>query len=307
LIPNPYPSALSWNTPAGYDAAVYFFNAATGNYVTFADGVPSPAIAPVGQSFFVKTSVPGTAGAMTISNAGRLHHNQNFYKAVTEIPNLLKMKASSETSMDEAYVRFHAQATNLFDAEKDAQKLFGFGDAPQLFTFFEGINYAINTLGLTNNHLVVPMHFKMNANGMVQLEADGLQSFKPESSVFLEDVNLNQMINLSEQSNYSFEHDQSIPANRFNLHFYGVLDTDETAVASEWKVWSYNKFIYISSPGFAESNADITIYDLQGRKLYQQNHHASNPIVIYGGEMPQFLVVKINSNAKIQTSKIIIR
>jgi hypothetical protein len=306
LIPNPYPSALNWITPAGYDAAVYFFNSATGNYVTYAGGVPGPAIAPVGQSFFIKTSVPGIAGAMTISNADRLHHNQNFYKAVTEIPNLLKIKANSQTSMDEAYVRFHDQATNQFDAEMDAQKLFGFGDAPQLYTFFEEINYAINTLGLSNNHLVIPMHFKMNANGMIQLEAEGTQSFNQGFSVFLEDVYLNQMINLSVQSIYSFEHDQSNPDNRFNLHFYGVLDTDETVAATAWKAWSYNKYIYISIPEIYESTAEIELFDLTGRKIYQQKHAINNPIIIYGGDIPQLVFVKINTVSKTHTSKIII-
>ncbi len=307
LIPNPYPSALQWSTPGGYDAAVYFFNAATGNYVTFADGVPSPAIIPSGQSFFIKTTTPGgNANALTINNANRLHHNQNLYKATTDIACLLKLKATSEVSEDETYIRFHDQATNYFDPEKDARKLSGFGDAPQLYTVTDDINYAINALQITNSHVVVPMNFEMNPQGTVQLEASGMHTFAPGAAIFLEDIYLNQMINLSEQAIYSFEHLQNINADRFRIHFYGVLETNERPTES-WKVWSYNKYIYISIPEMNESSAKIELFDITGREIYRQKHAIDNPIIIYGGDISQLVFVKINTASKTHTAKIIIR
>ena len=307
LLPNPYPSAIEWSTPTGYDAAVYFYNGATGNYQTFADGVPSPAIVPSGQSFFVKKSAPGgNANAITISNSSRLHNNQALYKSTNAVSNLLQIKVNSEISEDNAYIRFHEEATNLFDSDKDARKLNGFGDAPQLYSSMDGINYAINTLEMTNEPITVPLHFTMSMDGMVNMEIAGLESFTQEGSVFLEDLYLNEMIDVTEQSVYSFLHQQNIPADRFKLHFNGMVGTE--AIAGEAiKMYSIDKQIYIHLPSGDLSNATVEIFDQMGRNVYHQIHASDNPIVINANSYPNFLVVKVKTASQAKTSKLIIQ
>ncbi|MCK9451282.1 MAG: hypothetical protein M0Q90_06285 [Bacteroidales bacterium] len=307
LLPNPYPSAIEWSTPTGYDAAVYFYNGATGNYQTFADGVPSPAIVPSGQSFFVKKSVPGgSASAITISNSSRLHNNQALYKSTNAVSNLLQIKVSSEISEDNAYIRFHEEATNLFDPDKDARKLTGFGDAPQLYTSLEGINYAINTLEMTSEPIAVPLHFTMSMDGMVNMEIAGLESFTQGRSVFLEDVLLNEVVDINEQAVYSFQHQQNIPADRFILHFNGMVGIE--AIASETiKMHAINKRIYIHLPSGDLSNATVEIFDQMGRTVYHQIHASDNPIVINANSYPHFLIVKVKTASHAKTSKLIIQ
>lgn len=307
LLPNPYPSAMEWSTPTGYDAAVYFYNGATGNYVTFADGVPSPAIIPAGQSFFVKTTVPATtANTITIRNNSRLHSGQTLYKSVNNISNLLQIKVSSEISEDDAYIRFHEEATNLFDADKDARKLNGFGDAPQLFTSLEGINYAINTLEMTSEPIAVPLHFTMSMDGMVNMEIARLESFTQGGSVFLEDLYLNEMVDVTAQSVYSFQHHQNIPADRFKLHFNGMVGT-ETIASENIKMYVLNKRIYIHSPLSESGNASVEIFDQLGRTVYHQINASDNPIVINAANYPHFLIVKVKTASHAKTSKLIIQ
>lgn len=305
LVPNPYPSALQWTTPAGYDAAVYFYNAATGNYITFADGVPNPAIAPVGQAFFIKkSSSGGVANAISISNSDRLHHNQAFYKSTTDIADLLHISASSEISEDHTYIRFHEMATNYYDSERDALKLKGFGDAPQLYTNFNGSDYAINSLEKTNSNTVVPLFFEMTMDGLVNLEVTGLQSFVEGASIFLEDVYLNEMIDLSEQTNYSFSHEQSIPADRFRLHFYGVLG-NETIQSQAIKIWAFEKHIYIKLPEQGNSSATVELFDQLGKRFYHYTHTADNLILINAQNFPKFLIAKVHTAVQVTASKLV--
>ncbi len=248
LVPNPYPSALEWATPAGYDAAVYFFNASTGNYITFADGVPNPAIFPIGQSAFIKKSAAGGEGqAITIGSINRLHHAQGFYKN-NELPNnTLRMLAISDNSSDETFVRFHEVATSHFDGELDAVKLKGFGAAPQLFSVLEDRDYAINALPLTNETTIVPLNFEMSEAGRITFEANGMDSFVDGATIFLEDMLLDEMVNLMEQSAYDFDHEKEYDPERFRLHFMGVLGTDALQ-SIKWDIWSHNKYVYISVP-----------------------------------------------------------
>ena len=295
LIPNPYPSAMQWNTPAGYDAAVYFFDAATANYKTFADGVPSPAIVPYGQSFFIKTTNPGgTAPAITIAANTRLHHQQAFYKSDATFTSLLHIQASTSFSEDETFIRFATDASAAFDREKDALKLFGFGDAPQLYTFGDNQYFAINTLEASNEAIIVPLHFSMTTDGLVSLNVSGLSSFENKASIYLEDIFLNEMVDLHEQQQYAFDHQTLNPSHRFNLHFYGVLGDQELPV-EKWKVWSYNQYVYINIPHGEETSVMVEMFDMTGRMIYGKQHAVNSPIIVYGGQLPQMVLVKITS------------
>jgi hypothetical protein len=306
LIPNPYASALQWIQPPGYDAAVYFFEAETGNYVSFADGVPGPSIVPAGQSFFVKSSNPGgTAPEINIDRNSRLHHVKDLYKNVDVIPELLSIRAQSNLSHDVTHIRFHTFAGSGFDTDKDALKLFGFGDAPQLYTIAEGQNYSINTLQTNNTHMTVPLAFQMNSGGNVMLESSGLQSFPAEVVVYLEDTYLNTMINLSEQCCYGFEHQPDLSAERFILHFYNVLSAGNLHF-SQGKIWAFNRNVYISMPLMDEEKVLVELFDMKGSILHRSQHSNSSPIVVFGGNTNQVILVKVTNGRHSVTRRVFI-
>lgn len=306
LIPNPYASALQWIQPPGYDAAIYFFDAETGNYVSFADGVPGPSIAPSGQSFFVKTSLAGgVAPSINISRNNRLHHERNFYKQNDNIPELLTIRATTSISHDDVHVRFHPDAANAYDADRDALKLFGFGDAPQLYTTTDGVDYAINCLQTTQAHIAVPMSFRMNTSGDVTLNASGIQSFSEGAAIFLEDTYLNTMTNLKTQGQYQFEHNPNQQPERFILHLYGVLGAGEHPPA-QCKIWAYNHNVYVSISGSSNDQVSVELFDLRGSLLGSSRHATDNPIVIFGGRINQVIVVKVRSGGLVCNKKVFI-
>ncbi len=306
VVPNPYPSALEWATPAGYDAAVYFFNAATGNYITFVDGVPEPAIFPVGQSAFIKKTVAGGEGAaITIAATNRLHHAQAFYKN-NELPNnTLRMLAIADNSNDETFVRFHENATAAFDGQMDAFKLKGFGAAPQVFSVMEDRDYAINALPLTNETTIVPLNFEMSEAGRVTFEASGMDSFIDGVTIFLEDMLLNEMVNLMEQAAYDFDHEKEYDPDRFRLHFMGVLGTDAMSQIN-WNVWSHDKYVYISAPQLFGQMAQVELFDVLGNRILNERLSLNSPTVLHAGEATRVIVARITSGEHVFTTRLII-
>lgn len=306
LVPNPYTSALEWETPAGYDAAVYFFNAATGNYVTFVDGVPQPAIFPLGQSGFIKKSTPGGTGeAITIHASKRQHNAQALYKNLNLPANTLQLSASTDFSQDETYVRFHKEATSHFDGELDALKIKGFGAAPQLFTVINEQDYAINTLEPLNETLIIPLHFEMSKDARVTFQASGLETFISGAAIFLEDLLLNEMIDLMQQTTYDFDHEKEFDADRFRLHFMGVLGTEAMAHI-RWNVWSHGKYVYISAPQLFGQMAQVEFFDLLGNRILNERLAISSPSILYAGEVTRVIVVRITSGAHVYTTRLMI-
>lgn len=306
LVANPYPSALNWETPSGYDAAIYFFNAQTGNYISSVDGIPNPSIVPAGQSFFIrKTNPGGLSNAIVLQNQQRLHHSQGFYKHPTTVPSLLSITAHSEISEDQTHIRFHPQASLDYDNHFDAVKLFGFGDAPQLYTVLSGNNYSINSLWSSENNLIIPMHFQMNSSGMVQLLASGMQNFQEGTSIFLEDTQLNTMINLHEQPAYSFEHQTAASADRFRLHFNGLVSVSESQ-HDRFRLWSSASKVYISLPLHLGKTAEVEMIDLHGRPIYRGTHRVDDPIVIHAGRSTKVLMVRVMTESKVYVGKVLI-
>lgn len=306
LVVNPYPSALNWQSPSGYDAAVYFFNAETGNYVSSVDGIPHPSIVPAWQSFFIrKTNPGGTAPAITLQNNQREHHNQSFYKQLKTVPSLLSVKATTDISEDATYVRFQPQTSYGFDSQYDAVKLFGFGDAPQLYTVLEGNSFSINSLFPQSNSLTIPMHFQMNTAGNVQLTAQGMHSFSAGTTIYLEDTQLNTMVDLMASPVYSFHHQPAATTDRFRLHFNGLVNLSETEDET-YRLWAYDSKVYISMPLEISQTVEIEMTDLQGRQVYRNRHKVDDPIVIHAGRVTRVLLVRVWTSSKVYFGKVLI-
>jgi len=234
LIPNPYPSAIDWEevTKNGINDAIYFFNSATGNYVSYLDGdLPGGTqFIPVGQAFFVEASASNPT--VTIPNTARVHSDQAYYKAEQLLSNVLAVKVEANNSDDATYVRFRENASTAFNGKEDASKLRGFGGAPQLFT--QGTDQrelSINTMPFSDETTIIPLGFDLGVSSEVNLIFNYMESFDLDVDIFLEDLVENKMINLQEQNTYTFNHNEDNNAMRFNLHFFGVTATAEIAAS----------------------------------------------------------------------------
>ena len=317
LVPNPYPSAIDWNAWQGWtktnlNDAIYIWNRmASGGaqYASYAGGIGvngGSQFIPVGQSFFVETDGLG-APVLTMDNDVRTHSDQAFYKSNQQLPDLLRIKTTTENGDDEIVVRLLEDATQEFDGAYDASKLFGSETLPQLYSLTSDERMlSINSIALEDKATVVPVGFEWASNGEASLNFTELESFDPNITIFLEDLLTGKMIDLREQQVYTFMHDEGNEALRFRLHFKSVVGVDEQQL-SAYQVWSYDSKVYVSIPALTGDKALIQLVDAQGKVVYEGEHHLSNPEIIHVHSNQQVLIARVITGTQVYTQKVFIR
>lgn len=235
LIGNPYASAISWDdvTLSNVEDFVYFYNGSTYQcYGTspYNQGITVNTAAkfiPAGQGFFVKAEYQADPVAnpqtVTIPKTARVHNSQTFYKSPTELPNnVVKFNVSQGDFTDESIIRTlptESGVTESHDAEYDAHKMFSWENGnPQIYSTSvdKTERYAINSLPEVQEHTIVPIGLYVPQNG--QFEINFMNNTFENVHVWLEDVVDNKTITVSDNTNYTFNCEQSNSKDRFYLH-----------------------------------------------------------------------------------------
>jgi hypothetical protein len=283
LVPNPYPSTIDWNIVTGsgwtktqIDNSIYVWNStlAAPQYASFVGGVSinggSKYIAP-GQAFFVHTNVAGSASSLVMDNRVRLHNTGGFLKDEQIIPDLLRINMIADGAVDETVIRFMDGATPTFDSDWDAYKLPGSINAPQLSSVSsDNQNLSINSLPKGGAEVIVPLDFSFSSTIDVTLTASGMETFNPNTPIYLEDMTLNKTVNLVTNPVYTFTYQTSDPNDRFLLRFEGASGTNERT-DHPGKAFISNNKIFIEVPGMEGYSADITVYNMLGQ-IMDTNH-----------------------------------
>lgn len=321
LVPNPYPSALDWDAADGWTKenlvdAIYIWNRQAANgenpngqWASYIDGASTNGgsrFIPVGQSFFVETDGNG-APDLAMNNDVRVHSDQAFFKNQQEIPDMLRIHAQTEQGTDEMVVRLHRDATDAFDSQFDASKIYGSSALPQLYSISaDGRKLSINTLPLAEDATVVPVALEWESDAEVTLAFSNLHSFEPALKLFLEDLLTGEMIELREQSNYTFIHSESNHALRFNLHLYDVVSVDEFDALSTHHIWNHNNRMYVSIPSHTGEHATIELFDLLGKKLVETDLKLEDPVSLH---VPAngIVIVRVTTGNEVYTNKLFIR
>ena len=155
LVGNPYPSPIDWDAATGWtktnvDNATYrHVNNAT--WATYVGGVGANGgtrYITSCQGFFVGVTDGQTVGTMNMDNNVRTHNAAPFFK--DEVADIVRLEVSGNGYTDEAVIRFLDVATQEFDGQWDAHKLFGsVPEAPAIYSMDNGM-MAINSLPSTN-------------------------------------------------------------------------------------------------------------------------------------------------------------
>jgi M6 family metalloprotease-like protein len=314
LIPNPYPSAIDWDasglTLNNVDDAIYIWNSSSstsayGSYVngTSTNGVTN--IIPVGQSFFVHTNA--SSPSISISNAARLHDATAFMKKDrTFNPDELHIFATANNVTDEIAVRLYENSTVNFDSHADAYKMDGNAFNPQLCSFTpDGDALSINALPFDLTSVVVPVSFTMDNDNEVILTFSGVDSFGPTYAIFLEDLLTNEVVEIMEDGQFSFYHNQNNTPNRFNIHFLGVTSLEE-GVADDYNIWNLGDKIYIDIPEEMNESAVIELFDLSGKMIDFRYLRLNKPETIQCNHKGVILI-RITSEKKAYIKKLIIQ
>lgn len=314
VLPNPYPCALDFNVSAAWssniqDNKIWCWSSTSGNYGAFiragsgTNGITN--IIPVGQAFFVEAT---TSGNVTIASTAKTHSSQAYYKSTEAASNLLRLKSDANSFSDEIIVQFRSDATTNYDAPLEARKMTGQQEAPQLSaTSNDGENLSINALPFSSEDVIVPINFSLVPAGEVTFAASGIETFQNSVPMYLEDLSLSKVINLREQSTYTFSHSGGDAGQRFQLRFKGVNSTPDQPTATEGSVFVSNGYLYIDVPSMQQTAVDVRVFDALGREFSEGKYTLSGLLQLQAPTATGVYVVRVQSGNKVFTAKVVVK
>jgi hypothetical protein len=300
LFGNPYPSGLDWNlvVPANLglmSGAVYYLDAITGNYLSYNGGMGGGSqFVPPMQGFFI-SGLPACGGApFSLDNTMRTHSGNNIYYK-SEFSNMLVLTAEGNDLSDKTYIRFEEEATEQFDHQYDAYKLFSWANPilPQLYTIGE-FNQSINVLPETNAILA---GFRSGVDGTFTISIDEMNGM---SHVILEDLFTGELTNLLE-GNHIFNYNTSDIDERFIIHFAPLSVGDNAA--RNVNIWSYGNEVIVMVPEL--TNGQVKVYNMMGQEVVSSSVTSGRNVITV--PQPGNYVVTLISNEVVRTEKVVIK
>jgi hypothetical protein len=284
LVGNPFPCNLNLNSlpelatyPSndGIDNTVYLTIDGGYGYWNVSNHVGlawTSDIVPSMQGFFIhvtsanKTLVlPVNAKTSTSTSSrakGEVKGDQCDLKAI-------KLTFYNGTKKDETLVCLVAKATEGFDTDFDAYKLFGNSTVPYIYTEMGDIKYAINSVPEPDlNPIVIPISLIVQHPGISKIdvsEFDNMDGFK----VILKHGGSEKL--LTKDISYEFTTDAGTFTDFQLIIINGTVGIDEHSELRAVTRYN-NQSIFISCSNQIQSgNYCISIYDLNGRIFYKNN------------------------------------
>ena len=270
---NPYPSAIEWDATSSdwalsnIGGVAEIWDESAGNYALINNGDVIPST----NGFFVQAT--NATNSMTIPAAARVHNTHNNYKSgqIEEGKDetlIVKVTNDENSFYDISRIGFKPEATEAWDIDFDAHKLFGATTAPQLWTISNNEIFAQNYLPYVYESYQLPLHFRAGVNTAHHLIFEGMDNFYPNSEIYLEDVFLEKTIDLREQQIYDFTAATTDEEGRFILHFYGITSTDEKPALQNTSIYSNQNTIYIRSAQIPQESYRLEVVNMMGQVVY---------------------------------------
>lgn len=269
LVSNPFPSPMQWQAPpTGFDAQAHFWQTSgsyQGTYQPILANPTNPA-ALIGsqQAFFVR--VNSGPASFALPQSYRRLGDPAFYKE--DLENTFDIIVEAGGFADKTRVRFGSEGeTNGFDPMHDANKIKALGAQPTLKTRLRGVDYAINSLSLEDHPMSIPMDLIPGISGQFKFTAKLLDQFSVEAHVYLEDLKLGKIQELTVNPVYNFYADESDDSERFFLHFrLGEEEPMYTGDDILMYASDHSAFLFIPE---LNGKASLEVFNALGDIVYQ--------------------------------------
>ncbi|MEZ5197046.1 MAG: T9SS type A sorting domain-containing protein [Bacteroidales bacterium] len=298
MVGNPYPSPIDWDAVSGWtktnvaDALYVEDNGAWASYVGgVGTGNGSNLVAP-GQGFFVEcTNAAG--GTLGFTNAVRTHNRVPYFKS--DVADIVRVKVEGNSYSDDMVIRFLDDATEGFDYDFDAHKMFAYNvEMPQIYSMANGY-MSINTLPATK---MVPTGFRSSIPGQFTISAVETSDF---SDVILEDLVTGEQTNLLTNS-YTFTSSVDDNEDRFIIHFT-PLAVPENSASDLISIYSYHNNVYVSVP--ENTNGNIVVYNVSGQVVANANITGTLNVITL--DESAFYIVKVQGDNSVTSEKVFVK
>lgn len=309
LVPNPFPSAIDWDSPAGWTKtnisnAFWIWNPQAGNYASYGSygTLNATQFIPQGQAFFVEASTNGPA--LVVNNSARVHSSQAFFKN-SDPPGLLRFRAQANMMEDEMLVVFDQAASPAYDPQEDVVKLFGSDMAPQLFSLLQNEDklLTINTLNLPGEGCTVPIGFQLEEASPVTLSFINMKIFDPNFDLLLEDLVTGLTYDLRAQDFLDIDHSPGNNVNRFLLHVALITGLNE-GFSSACKFWANENKVYFTHHSAPGTLLKVRACDPSGRLLADLNLYNSSVNSFFLPGCKGLILVSVEDEKGVSTGKI---
>jgi PKD repeat protein len=140
------------------------------------------------------------------------------------VSNLLRLKIEGEFGADETVIYFDPDATDGFDGNFDALKMYsGTPGLPNISSRSGNADFAINVLGGFNHQRDVPLTVYITRTGSYSINVLEVLNFDPTALIYMEDITTGISYNLLTEQEIQFNFNPGFYNNRFILHFYPPL------------------------------------------------------------------------------------
>lgn len=221
LVANPYPSPIALSSAdllaMGFDGQINLYNSVSGTWVSYINTTVDIA---VGQGFQIrKTNVGGTSD-FVLDNTYRTIGNPQYYKQPNSLSQALNITLDNGAVIDQHQLYFINGATEHFDPQYDANKLMGVYSNPLLYTIADSQRLSYNAYApmQPEEEKTVPLGVHAGADGRFTLQFNGIDDL--EADVWLEDLQLDTTVSLTEAYTYAFTALDADMNERFLLHFH---------------------------------------------------------------------------------------
>jgi len=312
VIGNPYPSALNWtlvDKTANLlnSGSAYFWrqslNGGNGGYAAH-DGVVASNgatnIIPPMQGFFVKAN----STSLTFDNSMRLHTTQQLYnKSTASLNDMIRITASNGANYtDEALVIFNSNATNGFDTQFDALKLFSNNiNAPEIYTVADNNKLVFNRFG--SYPAAIPLNVRLGVNANITLTASEFDNYDANISIKLEDMLTGTIQDLRQNPSYTFAANIGENNNRFVIHFAQITGINENN-GGNVSIYAYENTIYVNTN---EKVKDISVYNMLGQLINSVDGNGKSIQTISLKDATAYYIVKVTTDKGVRTEKVFIK
>ncbi|MFZ4414306.1 MAG: T9SS type A sorting domain-containing protein, partial [Bacteroidales bacterium] len=310
LLANPYPSYLNWNLlgKTNVNTSLYLWdnslyplytpvtNAAYFRTYNSANNVGVPAgtsryIAPF-QGFFVRGIYTNPRISFPLS--ARTHTTSTFYKDASSTEILLRLKTECELGADELVICKNPDAQLDYDVF-DSEKLFN--DLPvEIYSqAASGEKLVINTINTTQT--IIPLGIHGKAGTKAKITAFALESGE---QVYLEDRFKAKLINLTENTTYSFDFPTDVVYGRFFIRF-GNPNTP--LIHSDINVFEKDNQLNIVAQS-GEELQNVEVFSLTGARVYKAEMSNTNMFTNELHLAPAIYMVRVKTSIATQNVKI---
>jgi len=321
LTANPYPSPISVTRLQSHNSIeVDLYNEATGAYTSYAGGIPSGGVIPMGQGFYAEglTSIAFLESDKVSSNTVSILKTASSSTIGTVFQ--LNVAGASSGDFDQTYIRFHASGTPSFDNGLDAYKRYatpGYLGYPGAYSQYTTINtlasnmdYAINSLPYaTSANAVIPVKVKVSVTGTYSIIPVDIANLPPAACVTLKDKLLNITHDLR-TGPYVCSIADTTSAPRFELT---VCADITTGIINNAAVVNTNNTLinqdvngaYVKTSFETNTKATISACNIMGQKLMADKEIEGKDLTTYlnlGDVHSQVVIIRVTT-AKTNTTK----